>query len=73
MAKTRLTSSNALTMMSDLSRSLWSDRVQYIDLSAPRTETSPTARTIPLFILGGAFYPQGLTFLNVFEMKVYIP
>jgi Lon protease-like protein len=24
---------------------------------------------IPLFVLGGAFYPQGVSYLNVFEMK----
>jgi Lon protease-like protein len=26
-------------------------------------------REIPLFLLGGAFFPQGNTYLHVFEMK----
>ena len=47
---------------------LWMDRVQYVDLNA-QVEPSPTARPLPLFLLGVAFYPQGVTFLNVFEMK----
>jgi Lon protease-like protein len=47
---------------------LWMDRVQYVDLNV-QVEPSPTARPLPLFLLGVAFYPQGVTFLNVFEMK----
>lgn len=52
-----------------VSGSLWQDRVEYIDLGATNLEVSPTARTLPLFLLGSAFYPQGETYLNVFEMK----
>ena len=52
-----------------VSGSLWQDKVNYIDLSASNLEESPTARTLPLFLLGSAFYPQGETYLNVFEMK----
>jgi len=48
--------------------SLWKERVQYVDLSNASPETA-TSRPLPLFLLGGAFYPQGTTFLNVFEMK----
>jgi len=50
-------------------KSLWSERVEYVDLSSTQTEPSPTARPLPLFLLGGAFYPQGQTVLQVFEMK----
>ena len=48
--------------------SLWKERVEYVDLSNASPET-PTSRSLPLFLLGGAFYPQGTTYLNVFEMK----
>lgn len=48
---------------------LWNEKVQYVDLSASSLESSPTARSLPLFLLSGAFYPQGETFLNIFEMK----
>lgn len=49
--------------------SLWQERVKYVDLSAVKESPSPDARELPLFLLGGAFYPEGTTFLNVFEMK----
>lgn len=48
---------------------LWKERVEYIDLSINNVEPSPTARTLPLFLLPGAFYPMGESFLNIFEMK----
>lgn len=51
------------------SKTLWSERVQYVDISATQLDESPTARPLPLFLLNGAFYPQGETYLNVFEMK----
>lgn len=53
----------------DDSAPLWKERVSYVDLSASEMEASPTARSLPLFLLGGAFYPQGQTLLHVFEMK----
>lgn len=54
----------------DFKKSLWSERVEYVDLSASvAQEPSPTSRSLPLFLLGAAFYPQGVTYLNVFEMK----
>ena len=43
--------------------------MEYVDLTGGGLEESPTARNLPLFILGGAFYPQGTSYLNVFEMK----
>lgn len=49
--------------------SIWSDQVQYIDLTSMDISSSPTSRPLPLFLLGGAFYPKGNTFLHVFEMK----
>lgn len=49
--------------------SLWKDRVQYIDLAANNQEESLTSRTLPLFLLSGAFYPEGETYLNIFEMR----
>ena len=57
-------------MLSDNTvRNLWSERVEYVDLSAADSLPSSTARSLPLFMLGGAFYPQGITYLNVFEMR----
>eukprot|EP01031_Cornospumella_fuschlensis_P026947 gene26948-32559_t len=48
---------------------LWSEQVEYLDLmSAPATAPENT-RQIPLFLLGKAFFPQGRTFLNIFEMR----
>ena len=49
--------------------SLWKDRVEFVDLSSAPLEPSSTARPLPLFLLGGAFFPEGVTVLNVFEMK----
>lgn len=48
--------------------SLWSERVEYVDLNA-KYEEDPSSRSMPLFLLSGAFYPRGMTYLNVFEMK----
>ena len=63
--------SSSLSMLSDSTavRSLWSERVEYVDLSAADGEPSKTARSLPLFTLGSAFYPHGITYLNVFEMR----
>ena len=43
---------------------------EYVDLNA-KYEDDPDSkrRELPLFLLGGAFYPQGLTYLNVFGME----
>lgn len=49
--------------------SLWKDRVEFVDLASVPLEPSPTARPLPLFLLGGSFFPEGVTVLNVFEMK----
>ena len=49
--------------------SLWRERVEFVDLSAQALTLSETSRQLPLFLLGGAFFPEGLTVLNVFEMK----
>ena len=48
---------------------LWTDAVQYIDLNSMDLSSSSTSRKLPLFLLGGAFYPKGITFLHVYEMK----
>lgn len=46
------------------------ERVDYFDLSTPFLGmTTSTTRTLPLFVLGNAFYPCGDTVLTVFEMK----
>lgn len=47
---------------------LFLENVEYFDMTSP-TPGSPNARSLPLFLLDHAFYPQGYTFLNVFEMK----
>lgn len=54
-----------------LASTLWSERLEYFDLNGRYEEASSEKprREIPLFLLGGAFYPQGMTFLNIFEMK----
>lgn len=44
--------------------------MEFVDLvSSSSLPESSTAVSLPLFILGGAFYPQGISYLNVFEMK----
>ncbi|KAJ1406225.1 PUA-like domain-containing protein, partial [Ochromonadaceae sp. CCMP2298] len=58
---------------------LFFERVEYFDLSnagPPSDTSSPStlspstpSRTLPLFLLGAPFFPQGTTYLNVFEMK----
>ena len=47
----------------------WKQSVQYFDLTTSDLPPSTNVREIPLFLLGGAFFPQGNTFLHVFEMK----
>lgn len=49
--------------------SLFKERVEYIDTSVVNVEAPPNSRSLPLFLLGAPFYPEGHTFLNVFEMK----
>mmetsp|Transcript_22816 Transcript_22816/g.51189 ORF Transcript_22816/g.51189 Transcript_22816/m.51189 type:complete len:333 (+) Transcript_22816:130-1128(+) len=48
--------------------SLFNERLEYVDLSNA-SPPSDTSRTLPLFLLGAPFFPQGTTYLNVFEMK----
>ena len=48
---------------------IWKDTVQYVDLSSVDNSESTTARSLPLFLLSGAFYPQGITYLHIYEMK----
>jgi len=55
--------------MSEEGSSLWRERVEFVDLSAQELAVSETARPLPLFLLGAAFFPEGATMLNVFEMK----
>eukprot|EP01038_Epipyxis_sp_PR26KG_P011140 gene11140-14949_t len=53
-------------------KSLFNEQVEYIDLSASTNIESSdplVTRSLPLFLLSGAFYPQGTTELNVFEMR----
>jgi Lon protease-like protein len=52
-----------------LSDSLWSDRVEYVDLTSSKEDFSPLSRPLPLFLLQGAFYPSGISYIHVFEMK----
>jgi hypothetical protein len=48
----------------------WSKPVEYVDLvSSSQLSDAENAVELPLFLLGGAFYPQGVSYLNVFEMK----
>eukprot|EP00981_Chlorochromonas_danica_P000973 scaffold233_cov174-Ochromonas_danica.AAC.13 len=50
--------------------SLWKEQVEYVDLNAPLISSpSNTVRTLPLFLLGKPFFPEGGTILNVFEMR----
>jgi len=49
--------------------SLWSDRVEYVDLMAIEESPTPNTRSLPLFLLSGTFYPSGTSLINVFEMK----
>lgn len=55
--------------MSDENMPLWKERVEFVDLSSQILPPSSTARSLPLFLLGGTFFPEGVTVLNVFEMK----
>lgn len=53
----------------DKSESLWNERIQFVDLMSPPQDDVDTARPMPLFLLGSAFYPSGTSVLHVFEMK----
>lgn len=52
-----------------ISSSIWRDKVRYFDLSSSPSSSTQNSRNLPLFLLGGAFFPQGVTFLHIFEMK----
>jgi Lon protease-like protein len=43
--------------------------VQFFELTSSIPPVSSNVREMPLFLLGGAFFPNGNTFLHVFEMK----
>jgi len=49
--------------------SIWRDKVQYFDLSTTNPILTEKSRQLPLFLLGSAFFPHGITFLHIFEMK----
>jgi Lon protease-like protein len=54
----------------EVQSAIFNEQVKYIDLNAAdSTSSSPNSRTLPLFLLGAAFYPQGSTYLHVFEMR----
>lgn len=48
---------------------LFKERVEYVNVNAQISETSPTSRQLPLFLLDGAFFPQGRTSLHIFEPR----
>ena len=62
-------SKDTTTQTPPFAKSLWSERVEYVDLLAQEEEPTTTARSLPLFLLGGAFYPSGINYIHVFEMK----
>ena len=47
----------------------WRENIQYVDLTSSIIPPTENARELPLFLLGNAFYPEGNTYLHVFEMK----
>jgi hypothetical protein len=48
---------------------LWSEQVDYLDLATCEAGDPSKTRQLPLFLLNGAFFPEGITFLNIFEMR----
>ena len=60
---------SSTTQSPPFAKSLWSERVEYVDLLAQEEEPTTTARSLPLFLLSGAFYPSGINYIHVFEMK----
>lgn len=48
---------------------LFSDRVEYLDLSSKQEQSNPSTRSIPLFCLGRPVFPLCDSSLQVFEMK----
>lgn len=53
---------------------LWQGSVDFVDImGTPSSTTHPppsaSARALPLFILGNSFFPEGETFLHVFEPR----
>jgi hypothetical protein len=48
---------------------LFKEKVEYVDVNAQILEPSPTSRQLPLFLLDGAFFPQGSTSLHIFEPR----
>lgn len=55
--------------VNDPESSLFNDNVQFVGLNSVSEETSSKTRELPLFCLGQPFFPEGITYLNVFEMK----
>lgn len=48
---------------------LYKEPVIYFDPAAPIMVANTATRPLPLFLLEMPFYPQGVSFLNIFEMK----
>jgi hypothetical protein len=48
---------------------LFKGKVEYVDVNAQLLDASSTSRQLPLFLLDGAFFPQGSTSLHIFEPK----
>jgi len=47
----------------------WDENVKFFDLSSSASPAGENVRELPLFLLGGAFFPEGNTNLHIFEMK----
>ena len=47
----------------------WKSEIEYIDTMDENSHISGETREFSLFVLGNVFYPQGITYMNVFEMK----
>lgn len=60
---------SSMENIEDFKKTLWSEKVQYVDLSASEEDPTPNTRPLPLFLLSGAFYPSGTSYIHVFEMK----
>ena len=58
-------------------KSLWKDKVEYFDLNSQTTvgyddNADNNRRSLPLFLLGGAFYPQGRNHNRINLIKVLL-
>ena len=48
---------------------VFNEKVRFVELSSVPEETDATTRELPLFLLSNPFFPEGITNLNIFEMK----